>query len=83
MRAQLKSLRKIKKKFDIKVAGPNLFLIEFELEDYLEVVMAGRPWLFRRQLLVFERLVDTIEKKKIRLVFFSFLGKSWSLSARQ
>lgn len=68
LRAQLKSLWKTKKKFDIKVTGPNLFLILFDSEDDLEMTMAGRPWLFHRHLILFERLLEPIERKKIHLV---------------
>ncbi|MBA0628968.1 hypothetical protein Godav_023596 [Gossypium davidsonii] len=44
----MKSLRKTKKKFEIQTAGLNLYLIVFELEEDLELIMEGRPWLFRK-----------------------------------
>lgn len=47
-RAQLRSIWKTRKKVKIKVAGKNLFLIIFLSEDDLEMVMEGRPWLFRK-----------------------------------
>lgn len=34
--------------------------------------MEGRPWLFRRQLINFQRLVELVERSKIRLVGFPF-----------
>ncbi|MFQ6648036.1 hypothetical protein Gotur_021851 [Gossypium turneri] len=37
-----------KKKFEIQMARQNLFLIVFELEEDLELIMEGRPWLFRK-----------------------------------
>ncbi|MBA0692412.1 hypothetical protein Goari_009978, partial [Gossypium aridum] len=39
------------------VAGQSLFLISFDSEDDLELVLEGRPWLFRRQLIIFDRLL--------------------------
>ncbi|MBA0661973.1 hypothetical protein Goklo_006183, partial [Gossypium klotzschianum] len=55
-KAQMRSIWKTKKKFVIQVVGQNLFLIEFELEEDLETVMEGQPWLFRKQLVLFDRL---------------------------
>lgn len=37
-RAQFKSIWKTKKKFDIRLAGQNLFLISFDCEEDLEFV---------------------------------------------
>ncbi|MFQ6650879.1 hypothetical protein Gotur_022287, partial [Gossypium turneri] len=48
----MKSIWKTKKKFEIQMAGQNLFLIVFELEEYLELIMEGRPWLFRKCIFV-------------------------------
>lgn len=42
-RVQMKSLWKVKKKFDIQIAGQNLFLIIFENDDDLETILEGRP----------------------------------------
>ncbi|MBA0568907.1 hypothetical protein Golob_006373, partial [Gossypium lobatum] len=39
------------------VPRQNLFLIVFETEEDLETVMEGRPWLFRKQLILFNWLV--------------------------
>ncbi|KAG8493308.1 hypothetical protein CXB51_010696 [Gossypium anomalum] len=44
-RAQMKSIWKTKKKFEIQMAGQNLFLIVFDFEEDLEMIMEGRPWL--------------------------------------
>ncbi|MBA0816884.1 hypothetical protein Gohar_001500 [Gossypium harknessii] len=52
----MKSIWKTKKKFEIQTAGQNLFLIVFELEEYLELIMEGRPWLFRKSLILFDRV---------------------------
>lgn len=59
---------KTKKKFEIQVAGRNIFLIVFESEDDLAVVMAGMPWLFQKQLIVFDRLLEPVDRKLIRLI---------------
>ncbi|MBA0879485.1 hypothetical protein Goshw_005468 [Gossypium schwendimanii] len=42
-RAHMKSIWKTRKKFEIQVAGQNLFLIIFELEEDLELILEGRP----------------------------------------
>lgn len=41
-RAQMKTIWK-SKKFDIQMIGPNLFLIVFELEEDMELILEGRP----------------------------------------
>ncbi|KAA3453235.1 reverse transcriptase [Gossypium australe] len=66
-RAQLKSIWKTKKKFEIQVVGQNLFLIVFDLEEDLELIMEGRPWLFRKYLILFDRIRDLVERDQIRL----------------
>ncbi|MBA0749546.1 hypothetical protein Gogos_003462, partial [Gossypium gossypioides] len=43
-------------KFEIQVAGKNLFLISFDSEEDLEMTLEGRPGLFRRKLIIFDRL---------------------------
>lgn len=50
------------------MAGQNSFLVCFEAEEDLEVVMKGRPWLFQKQLIVFDRLTETVDREKIQLV---------------
>ncbi|MBA0748181.1 hypothetical protein Gogos_005028 [Gossypium gossypioides] len=57
-RSQMKSIWKTRKKFEIQLAGQNLFLIVFETEEDLETIMEGRPWLFRKQLILFDRLEE-------------------------
>ncbi|MBA0785416.1 hypothetical protein Gotri_026419 [Gossypium trilobum] len=54
-RAQLRSIWKTRRKFEIQVVGQNLFQISFEDEDDLEMIIDGRLWLFRRQLIIFDR----------------------------
>ncbi|MBA0811218.1 hypothetical protein Gohar_003142, partial [Gossypium harknessii] len=55
----------------------NLFLIVFETEEDLEKVMEGRPWLFRKQLILFNWLVKL--KPLHRRIFVSegIQWKSW------
>lgn len=48
--AQMKFLRKTKKRFEIKLVGLNLFMIEFEDADDLESNLKGRTWLFANTL---------------------------------
>ncbi|MBA0785420.1 hypothetical protein Gotri_025480 [Gossypium trilobum] len=45
--SKMKSIWKTKKKFEIQRVGQNLFLIVFELEEDLESILEGRPWLFQ------------------------------------
>ncbi|MFQ6634501.1 hypothetical protein Gotur_012036 [Gossypium turneri] len=52
--------------------GKNLFLIVFELEEDLETVMEGQPWLFRKNLVIFDRLTKPMERDQIRLVSSPF-----------
>ncbi|KAK5818583.1 hypothetical protein PVK06_023525 [Gossypium arboreum] len=66
-KAQMKSLWKTKRKFEIQLVGQNLFLIVFDLEDDLEAIMEGRPWLFRKCLVLFNRLTKPMERNQIRL----------------
>ncbi|PPD92715.1 hypothetical protein GOBAR_DD10347 [Gossypium barbadense] len=70
-RAQLKSIWKPKKKFEIQVAGQSFFFISFECEDDLEMIMEGRPWPFRR-VIFFYRLRNPIDRSKLRLVLSPF-----------
>ncbi|PPD87772.1 hypothetical protein GOBAR_DD15288 [Gossypium barbadense] len=71
-RAQMKIIWKTRKNFEIQVAGQNLFLIVFETEEDLEMVMEGWPWLFRKQLIIFDRLVTPVERSQIRLSSSSY-----------
>ncbi|KAL1185661.1 hypothetical protein V6Z11_A01G127900 [Gossypium hirsutum] len=65
LRAQVRSIWKTKKKFEIMIAGQNLFKIVFEDEEDLEQIMNGRPWFFRKQLIIFDRLTKLVERNKI------------------
>ncbi|MFQ6652781.1 hypothetical protein Gotur_024482, partial [Gossypium turneri] len=67
-KAQMKSIWKTKEKFEIQLVGQNLFLIMFESEDDLETVMEGQPWLFRKHLIIFDRLFKPMKRDQIRLV---------------
>lgn len=66
-RAQLQNIWKTKKKFDIRVVGRNLFLIAFEEEEDLELILKGRLWMFRKHLILFDKLHEPIERSKIGL----------------
>lgn len=46
------------------MVGQNLFLIVFELEEDLEMILEGRPWLFRESIILFDRLCQAVEKIK-------------------
>lgn len=46
--------------------------ILFEEEKDLESILEGRSWLFRKQVVLFERLTDPIKGSKIRLVMSPF-----------
>ncbi|MBA0693977.1 hypothetical protein Goari_004313, partial [Gossypium aridum] len=67
-KAQMKSIWKTKKNFEIQSAGQNLFLTVFELDEDLETVMEGQPWLFRKHLIIFDQLTKSMERDQIRLV---------------
>ncbi|PPD99600.1 hypothetical protein GOBAR_DD03365 [Gossypium barbadense] len=70
--AQMRSIWKIKKKFEIQSVGQNLFMIVFDLEEDLETILEGQPWLFRKSLVIFDRLTKPVERSQIRLVSSSF-----------
>ncbi|MBA0832542.1 hypothetical protein Goarm_016930 [Gossypium armourianum] len=67
-RAQMNSIWKTTKNFDIQVAGKNLFLIAFNDDNDLELIMDGRPWLFCKQIIIFVLLTAPIERSQIWLV---------------
>ncbi|PPD90934.1 hypothetical protein GOBAR_DD12137 [Gossypium barbadense] len=71
-KAHMKSIWKTKKKFEIQSVGQNLFLIVFGLEKDLETVMEGQPWLFRKNLVIFDQLTQLMERDQIRLVSSPF-----------
>ncbi|MFQ6667849.1 hypothetical protein Gotur_033734 [Gossypium turneri] len=43
-KAQMRSIWKTNKKFEIQTVGQNLYLIAFELEEDLKLIMEGRPY---------------------------------------
>lgn len=45
-----------------------MFLIEFEDENDLETILEGRPWHFRKQVVIFDRLTEYFDRSRIRLV---------------
>lgn len=57
----------MKKKFEIKLVGPNIFFISFEDEGDLEMILEGRPQLFRKQVINFDRLLEPVNYNKISL----------------
>ncbi|KAH1047986.1 hypothetical protein J1N35_038770 [Gossypium stocksii] len=75
LRAQLRSIWKTTKKFEILVAGQNLFTISFEDDEDLEQILEGCLWLFLKQLIIFDRLLQLIERNKIRLIHSPFWVK--------
>ncbi|PPR94280.1 hypothetical protein GOBAR_AA26385 [Gossypium barbadense] len=56
----------------LPLEGQNLFQIYFEDEDDLEMILDGRPWYFRKQLIIFDRLKEGVKRSKIKLVFSPF-----------
>ncbi|MBA0706383.1 hypothetical protein Golax_018496 [Gossypium laxum] len=54
------------------MVGQNLFLIEFELEEDLETIMEGRPWLLLKSIILFDRLIKPMERPEIRLTSSPF-----------
>ncbi|MBA0663629.1 hypothetical protein Goklo_003733 [Gossypium klotzschianum] len=51
----MRSIWKIKKKFEIQSVGQNLFIIVFDLEEDLETILEGQLWLFRKSLVIFDQ----------------------------
>lgn len=45
-----------------------MFLIIFDDENDLESILDGRPWLFRRKVVLFDRITEAMDRKKIRLL---------------
>ncbi|MFQ6626615.1 hypothetical protein Gotur_005988 [Gossypium turneri] len=79
-RAHMKGMWKTRKKFEIQVAGQNLFLIIFELEEDLEFILEERPWLFRKSFILFDRLCQAMERDQIKLTSSPFWIKIESCS---
>lgn len=67
-RAQMRSIWKSSKKFEIEMVGQDLFLITFYDETDMEQIMDGRLWFFRRQLVLFERLDKPIYRNQIKMI---------------
>ncbi|MBA0828290.1 hypothetical protein Goarm_012982 [Gossypium armourianum] len=61
--------------FEIQVAGQNLFMILFEEEEDLETILKGQPLFFRRNLIIFYRLLKSMERRKIKLIMSPFFIK--------
>ncbi|PPD75790.1 hypothetical protein GOBAR_DD27286 [Gossypium barbadense] len=51
-RSHTKGIWKTRKKFEIQMVGQNLFLIIFKLEEDLETILEGRPWLFSKSIIL-------------------------------
>ncbi|XP_016684451.1 uncharacterized protein [Gossypium hirsutum] len=75
-KAQMRSIWKTNKKFGIQGVGQNLFMISFESEEDLETVLEGQPWLFRKQLILFDQLSKSMARDQIRLVSSPFWIKT-------
>ncbi|KAH1047721.1 hypothetical protein J1N35_038505 [Gossypium stocksii] len=77
-RAQMKSIWKTWKKFEIQKLGQNLFLIVFELEEDLKTIIEGRPWLFRKK---FDKkdLLHAIDVTFGGVIKSEINGDSWRL----
>lgn len=65
--AQMKSIWKTKRKVKFQLADQNLFQIMFDNEEDLKAIMNERPWFFRRQLVIFGRLLNPTERNQVRL----------------
>lgn len=50
------------------MAGQNLFLISFDSKEDIESVMERQSWLFKKQLIIFHRLLGSMERKLLHLV---------------
>ncbi|MBA0810758.1 hypothetical protein Gohar_002717, partial [Gossypium harknessii] len=56
----------------VKGSMVNLFLIMFDWKEDLETIMEGRPWLFHKSIILFDRLIQPIERGQIRLTSSPF-----------
>lgn len=59
-KAQMRSIWKTSKKFEISGVGQNIFLISFENENDMEQILEGRPWFFRKNLVIFDKLTQSV-----------------------
>ncbi|MBA0780606.1 hypothetical protein Gotri_004690 [Gossypium trilobum] len=78
----MKSIWKTRKKFEIQMVGQNLFLISFELADDLELILEGRPWFFRNNVILFDRLCQAVDRDQIRLTSSPYWMKIDSISPK-
>lgn len=76
IRAQMLSIWKLKKKVDFQLIRQNLYKLVFDLEEDMESILVGQPWLFRRQVVILDRLINPVDCKQIRLVHSSFWLKA-------
>ncbi|MBA0580981.1 hypothetical protein Gorai_023176 [Gossypium raimondii] len=53
-------------------SGNPTLLGTFDDEEDLELLLAGRPWLFRRNLVIFKKLDKAMERSNLHLVEFPF-----------
>ncbi|MBA0789188.1 hypothetical protein Gotri_026225, partial [Gossypium trilobum] len=74
----MRSIWKARKKFEIQMVGQNLFLIIFELVEDLEMILEGRPWLFLKSVILFDRLCQAVERDQLRLISSPFWIKIYS-----
>lgn len=63
----MRSIWKTKNKFNIQVAGYNLFMLIFKEDDALEAILKGMSWLFVKNLVLFARFMEPTKTKKIQL----------------
>ncbi|MBA0823754.1 hypothetical protein Goarm_020460, partial [Gossypium armourianum] len=56
----------------VKIVCQNLFMIEFDDKEDLKLILAERPWLFRRNLVIFKKLDKAMERSNLHLVEFPF-----------
>lgn len=75
LRAQLRCIWKIKKKFEIQIVWQNLFMVMFEDKEDLKSILEGRQWFFRKHLIIFYRLLESMERRKVKLVMSPFWVK--------
>lgn len=47
-------------------------MILFEEEEDLETILEGQPWFFRRNLIIFYRLLEFMERRKIKWIMSPF-----------
>ncbi|PPE00676.1 hypothetical protein GOBAR_DD02294 [Gossypium barbadense] len=71
-KAQMRSIWKTKKNFEIITVGQNLFTLEFDLDEDLEAIIEGIPWFFQKSVILFDRLTKPIERAQIRLTSSPF-----------